>query len=274
MKQDFFSRMGRFIKNYYRHPLYILAYGYYLFQPKFTAGVNFYDKKEFTDEIKKGKSFVRLNDGEVHFMHGGIHNCYGTINVRPLEKSLRRIAREYSKDSPYIIGLAKRYINQTNEELKNDPEKGDHSLYAWMPMKVMYKIHFPHNVKYADAHSFYIDGFFRETVEDYLMDKHLVVVTSKENIEAIKNTKGVPFKKMSFVSTPKFNSYSEYDTICKDIEKTLASIPQEDTPVLIVSTGPASKPIVYEFSKRGIQSIDTGRGLEFIYSGESLEWAM
>ena len=37
-------------------------------------------------------------------------------------------------------------------------------------------------------------------------------------------------------------------------------------PILLVAMGPATKALVYDFSKEGIQGIDVGIGLEFVFS--------
>jgi len=270
MSNNFILRAFRFVKNYIKHPIYLFAYGYYLFQESFIAGAKFFSQDEFVKEIKKGRSFLRLNEGEMHLINGG--RIHYQVYEKNLEKSFREIIKNYSDQAPYIIGLAKIYINQTNSEAKMDPKKGVAHLYTWMPIKVMYRIAFPKNAKYGDAHAFYYDNFFQENIEEHLLDKHLIVISNEDNITAFKNNKSIPFTKVSFVETPKENSYSSYYEIMSDIENVLSSIPKEDKPVLLVSTGPTSKQIVYEFAKKGQQSLDIGRGLDFLYSGESIEY--
>jgi hypothetical protein len=270
MNIDFFLRTFRFVKNYSKHPIYLCAYGYYLFQGSFIAGTKFLNQEEFVREIKKGRSFLRLNEGEMHLINGG--KIHYQIYEKNLEKSFRELIRNYSDNAPYIIGLAKVYVNETNAQAKIDPKKGIAHLYTWMPIKVMFRIAFPKKAKYGDAHAFYYDNFFQENLEEYLLDKHLVVISNEDNINSFKNNKNIPFTTVSFVETPKENSYSSYKKIMSDIEDVLAFIPKSEIPVLLVSTGPTSKQIVYEFAKKGQQSLDIGRGLDFLYSGESIEY--
>jgi hypothetical protein len=272
--KSFFKRVTDFFKKYYKHPIYAAAYGFYFFRDSFVAGAQFFSDKEFTEEIKKGRSFLRMNEGEIHIMNGG------SIGVgvgyqkyeKGIEKSFREMIKNYSNESPYIIGLAKVYINETNSKLKQIFTLANQQhFYVWMPIKVVFKIMFPKNVIYGDSHAFYYDNYFQNNVEEYLLDKYLVVVSKKENIDSFKNNKNIPFKDVVFVETPSVDSYSVYERICFDIIKALEAIPKDRKSVLLVSTGPTSKQIIYEFSKKGQQGLDIGRGLDFLYSGESIE---
>lgn len=265
----FIKRSLNFFKKYYKHPVYFLAYSYYLLQSSFIAGTKFFTQEEFVKEIKKGRSFLRLNEGEMHLINGG--NIHYQVYEKGLEKSFRELIKNYSDKAPYIIGLAKIYVNETNAHAKVDPKKGIAHLYTWMPIKVMYRIAFPKNAIYGDAHAFYYDNFFQENIESYLMDKHIVVVSNIDNINAFKDNKNIPFKNVSFIETPKENSYASYSSIYKDIEKMLETIPKEEKPVLLVSAGPTSKQIVYEFSKKGVTGYDIGKGLEVLYKDESIQ---
>jgi len=263
------SRILNFLRKYYKHPVYLLAYGFYLLQGSFIAGTKFFNQEEFVKEIKKGRSFLRLNEGEMHLINGG--RIHYQIYEKNLEKSFRELIKNYSDTAPYIIGLAKIYVNQTNAEAKLDPQKGIAHLYTWMPIKVMYKIAFPKNAKYGDSHAFYYDNFFQENIEEYLMDKYLIVVSNKNSIQAFKENKNIPFTKVFFIETPSENSYASYDKIHHDIEEMLKTVPKDEKPVLLISTGPASKQLVYEFSKKGITGYDIGRGLEVLYKNESIQ---
>jgi hypothetical protein len=272
MKTNLVLRGLSFIRKYFKHPVYAGAYAYYFFQDSFKANTQFFTEEEFVAEIKKGRSFLRMNEGEMHLINGG--SIHYQKYEKGLEKSYREMIKNYSNDAPYIIGLARIFVNETNKESKAHPTRGVQSFYTWMPIKIMYKIAFPKNAKYGDSHAFYWDNFFQRNLEGYLLDKHLVIVSNKDNIEAFKANKNIPFKKFSFVDTPKEHSYTSYDKICEDIEKVLAGIPKEEKPVLIVSTGPTSKQIVYEFSKKGVSSYDIGKGLEVLYKNESIQSAI
>lgn len=261
--KSFLRRSLAFVKRYFTHPVYILIYGVGYFHLSFKSHARFYSHDAFVEEIKKGRSIIRFGDGEMHIMNGG------SIHYQKYEKGLglamRKIVKEFNDTSPYIVSLPI-FINRSNTELK---KKG--KFFVWMPAKVMYRILFPKNFSYGDAHFFYYDGFFRKYLESYLLDKHLVVVSNPVSIESFKNNIAIPFKKVSFVATPGENSYSEYERICGDIDSAIANVPEEEEIVLLISTGPTSKQLVYDFTAKGHQALDIGRGLEVFYSDKSIE---
>lgn len=263
---QFPKRTLDFVLRWYKNPVYIFVFAFYFLQDAFKANARFYSDAEFVEEMKKGKSFLRILDGEIHILNGGSLG-YQKYNER-LSKAFKSMVQEYSEESPYVIGLAKEYINRTNGDLKKD-----NMFHVWLPQKVTFKIRFSRNQKYGDGHSFYRDGFFVKNMESILLDKHLLIVTNAKSIDLFKHNKNVPFKKFSFVETPATNSYDEYDTIVKNTNDALTKIPKIDNPVILFSTGPASKQLVYEFSKQGYSCYDLGRGFEVLYSDESIEHA-
>lgn len=241
----------------------MFAYGVHYPNSSFRACANFFSHEEVAKEIRRGRSIIRYGDGEMHMMNGG--SIHYQKHERGLELSMREAAKNYSDTSPYIIGLPV-FINRSNVELKKEGK-----FFVWMPSKVMYKILFPKNAHYADAHFFYYDGFFKKYLESYLMDKHLVVVSNEDNIRQFKDNKNIPFRNVSFVATPKKDSYSEYNRICRDVNSAIKNVPQGEKVVLLFSVGPTSKQLVYDFSRKGFQSLDIGRGLEVFYMDDSIE---
>jgi hypothetical protein len=144
-------------------------------------------------------------------------------------------------------------------------------MYVWLPAKTMFKLCFPKHVKYGDGHAFYMDGFFVKTMEPILLNKHMVVVTNKQSIENFKNNKAVPFKNVSFVETPSADSYGSYAKIYSDTMNVIQEAEDKNNLALIFSVGPASKQLVFEFSKQGYPSYDIGKGFEALYTDISLE---
>lgn len=258
------KRVINFIFRWRKHPIFIFLYSINFLRSHFVAGVDFYSDEEFVDQMKKGKSFLRLGDGEIHLMNGG-SLAYQSYN-KEIEYAFRKLVKEYSSASPYIIGLPKSTLNKTNEELRKEGK-----LYVWLPAKTMYQLCFPKNVKYGDMHAFYLDGFFIKNMESFLLGKHLIVVTNKQSIENFKNNTAIPFKNVSFVETPSWQSYDEYDKIFADTLEAVRALPKESNLALIFSTGPASKQLVYEFSKMGYASYDLGKGFEVLYTNESIQ---
>lgn len=258
------KRVIAFIIRWYKHPVFLLSYSVNFLRPKFIAGVNFYSDEEFVEQIKRGKSFIRLNDGEFHLINGG------SLAYQPyaegIEKAFREMIKTYSLNSAYIMGLPKTCMNKTN-----DAQKKEGKLYVWLPAKTLFKLFFPKNVKYGDGHAFYMDGFFTKNLEPFLLDKHLIVVTNKQSIESFKNNKAIPFTKVSFVETPSWESYTKYDEMVANTKKAIGMVPEDQKIALIFSTGPASKLLVYEFSGLGYPSYDIGKGFEVLYTGDSIE---
>lgn len=259
----FLARGLAFVKKYNSRPVYALTYGACYFAPSFRVHARFYSHKKLAEEIRKGRSFLRFGDGEMHLMNGGsIH--YQKYEKR-LELAMRSIVRQYEETSPYIIGLPV-FINQSNMELKKEDK-----FYVWMPAKVMYKLIFPKKVQYGDAHFFYYDRFFQDYLEEYLLDKHLIVVSNNRSISLFKTNDAIPFRNVSFVSVPESDSYSGYERVCEDIDSALERAAKGTVPVLLVSAGPTSKQLVYDYAKKGYQSLDIGRGLEVLYRNDSIE---
>lgn len=258
------KRIIDFILRWRKHPIFIIFYSINFFRSQCKAGTVFFEDEEFVNEIKKGRSFLRINDGEFHLMNGG------SLAYQPyhptIEKTFRKFVRDYTNKSPYIIGLPKTCMNKTNEDLKKEGK-----LYVWLPGKTMFQLLFLKNAKYGDGHAFYMDGFFIKNLEPVLLNKHLIVVTNKQSIESFKNNSAIPFKKVSFVETPSQESYKHYDEIHNNTRKAIESVPKGEEVALIFSTGPASKLLVYEFSLLGYQGFDIGKGFEVLYTGESIE---
>ena len=258
------KRVINFILRWRKHPIFLFFYSINFFRPHFIAGTDFYSDEEFIEQMRKGKSFIRLNDGEFHLMNGG------SLAYQPyaegIEEGLRTIVREYNYSSPYVLGLPKTWMNKTNEEQKKEGK-----LYVRLPAKTMFRLMFSKNVKYGDGHAFYMDGFFAKNLEPVLIDKHLIVVTNKQSIEAFKNNTAIPFKQVSFVETPSWESYNAYDQIVESTHEAIKEVKEGKGIAIVFSTGPASKLLVYEFSKKGYPSYDIGKGFEVLYTGDSIE---
>lgn len=262
--KNFLHTSASFIKKYYSHPVYIFSYAFYYFIPTYSAHFTSFTSEELVEEIKNGKSFIRFGDGEVHILNGGgIH--YQTYDHN-LEKSFRMSIQSYTSNSKYVIGLPY-FINMTNSELRSIGQ-----LRTWMPFKVMYTILFPKKPVYADAHFFYYDHYFEKYLESYLLTRHIIVITKEETITSLKNNPKLPFKNISYISAPVFNSYTSCEELHSQVAHVLKSLPEGVTPALLVAIGPASKSFIFELTQKDIQAIDIGVGIEYMYqTEESLE---
>ena len=81
------------------------------------------------------------------------------------------------------------------------------------------------------------------------------------------------FKNISYVITPDIHSYTKIQDIKKEIDELLALKDIKEV-VLLVSCGPASKAVCYEYAMKHIQSIDVGRGLELVGTDTDLEYML
>ena len=77
------------------------------------------------------------------------------------------------------------------------------------------------------------------------------------------------------METPSADSYGSYQKIYDDTVKAIdlikGKVASKKDIALIFSVGPASKQLVYEFSKVGYSGYDIGKGFEALYTDESLE---
>ena len=123
-----------FITRNIKNPQFLFLYSLYFFQKEFRVRVSFFSNDEVIALVTSGKSLLRLGDGEI-----GLLNDRGIIGTVFLQKSLPvlkqgiyRIITGYTKNSPYVIALPKKYASYSNEELRMEGK-----LRSWLPFKVM-----------------------------------------------------------------------------------------------------------------------------------------
>ncbi|PIT93328.1 MAG: hypothetical protein COU06_00420 [Candidatus Harrisonbacteria bacterium CG10_big_fil_rev_8_21_14_0_10_38_8] len=255
------SRILKFIKTHStKHPIYVAIYAFLYPQKNYRSKALFYSKSEIQEEIKKGRSIIRYGDGEINLFLS-IDNHYQKFSKK-LSSNLKRIIKEYSVDSLYILAVPK-YITQSNKELQKTERKE-----IWMPFKVFYLLIFPKKPKYLDAHSFYYDGYFEEVIEPAIKDKELIILTNKGSIDSIKNNNKFLWKNISYIECPEKDAYDRMNEIEESLKNILKS---KKNPVIIIALGPVGKCIAHTYSNKGYQCIDIGRGLECIYTANSIQ---
>lgn len=256
------TRTVSFILRNYRNPLYILGYAYAYPQKIFKQHARFLSPTELQTELERGKSLLRLGDGEIYMMNYGDIPQYELYQPR-LRDYFFILVRTYTSDSPYLIGIPI-FVNYTNKELRDMGK-----LYVWLPLKVLFRFVFPKDVSYFDAHLFYRDGGFAQSLESILKKHKTVVVTRAYNI-ALMQESGFDTKiQTTYIEAPEKNSFAVMDTLLQKIQDVVGDNKQEYRVVL--SVGPASKALVYELSKRGIISYDLGKGIESVYRKNTIE---
>lgn len=263
----FIIKATRFLlRNISRDPLYIFFYIYAYAQKSFIQTPHFFSTEHLMEELHKGKSLIRIGDGEIYTLNFGNIALY-----EPYNKTLRQyffdVIHNYNTTSPYIIGIPEMYIQMSNQDLN---KRG--LLRCWLPLKIAYIRFFNKDAFYFDAHAFYRDGGFNTLIEPLLHDKHSIIVTKKETIENIKKrlleNKKKYLSSITFIETKERESFSIHKEIEAKIQKALPK--NHNNYRVLIACGPASKAIIYTLSKQGIICYDIGKGIETIWSNESI----
>ncbi len=257
-----FSRALRFLRRYlFEDPLYVLVYSFGLLMPRFVSSIYFYTEEEIFDQLKQGKSILRIGDGEINLLLG-LRNHYQSFNRR-LQADMRAMVRGYSVDAPYILSVP-RFVNVSNSELK-DMNK----FHVWLPLKVMFWLYFKKKTPYLDAHAFYYDGYFERVISPYLQGRKVFLVTREETIKRQLANKALPFKFTPIV-VPEQELLSQQDVVQARIMATVGESERESSTILFAA-GPVGKVICYFLAQKGIQGLDIGKVAEVMHFGDSIE---
>ncbi len=258
------NRIIRYIRlHLLRNPAYLVSYCFYFLSSKFVPRISYYSDKEMVEQIKAGKSIIRLGDGEIYIMN------FGAIGYQQYDPKLRmlffQLIKNYSIHSNYVVSLPRLMIEKTNLQLRKEK-----LLNCWLPFKVMYQLHFPKKISYGDAFWFYYNETIPNLLEEYLLTKHIIYVTNQVNAIAIQQNSLIPFKESSFVITPTTDTFAEYEKIKEKIIYEVEKNAQNEC-IVLAACGPTSKVLAYELAQRGIVTIDVGRGIEIAYTANTLE---
>ena len=126
-------RIFAFLKRYIKHPLYIIVYASVYFLKGFAFKVKFYSNNEIINLLQKGKSVIRLGDGDIVHIQLALDNTYHRPDQR-LKKMYKTIIKNYHEGGSYVLSIP-RFVNYTNLELKN---LGERKLEWGLAMKVMF----------------------------------------------------------------------------------------------------------------------------------------
>lgn len=257
---DYLKRGIRFfVRNLFRDPLYLIRYAIAYVQSDYACTVAFFTEDELDAELTKGKSLIRFGDGEIYMMNYGSIVWYQQYDPK-LRDYLLQIRNEYNPNAPYLLSLAEDYVNLPNQELR-----AKHILRCYLPMKIMYRYFFPHNVKYFDTHLFYRSGFAR-VLEKHLTPYRIVFVTRKYNQDRLIESGITQKLNITFVETPDKESFTVHEDILTRIKEAVGEKKEEYR--ILLATGPASKVLAYKLAKEGYTAYDIGKGAEAIYSSQ------
>lgn len=222
-----------------------------------------YSEEELVEVLRAGKSLIRFGDGEVNLMLG-LRNHYQEFTPE-LRRRLREVVREYGVDSPYILAVP-RALTERNDELKIK-----NRFHVWLPFKVIFHLErFPKNTPYADAHCFYYDGLAERVFTNVFKEKEVIFITNKNTIEKQRKNPEMPWRNIEFVQTPEENVFDSEGLITQALDSILKTKRKESI-VLFFAVGPVGKHMMKNYAERGYQCIDVGRGMEVMFTNESIE---
>ena len=262
---DILTRGIRFVaRNIVKNPLYVLRYGFWYPQKNFFNEARFLENEQLTEELRKGRSLIRLGDGEIYMINYGSIPQYQPYNLR-LRKIFLDIIQNYTDTSPYILGIPEEYVNMPNYKLKER-----NLLRCWLPLKILFKYIFPHNASYFDAHAFYREGGFEKVLKSILETHQVLVATSKKKIDLLVSS-GLETKvDVTYVQNAEYDAFKGYDKLITDIKNRVGNAKSDYRVVLAV--GPTSKALAYELSSLGYVCYDIGKGIETMYRKNEIEY--
>ncbi len=261
-----FKRISAFVYRYRKYPLFIPVYGIVYFMKGFSLHARFYTDEELLSELAKGKSIVRLGDGDIINIQFDMDNCYHRSDKR-LRHMYKEIIETYNTKSPYILSVPI-FMNTTNAELK---ALGPRKLEWGIPMKIMFMLQFNRSMPYMDAHNFYYDNYLEQTIAPLFKDKQLIVITNRRVIDKQKNNPRLPWNNIIYIEAPEINAMDAYESIKQQLDEIFSGKDKKKF-VMFVAMGPVGKYIVYEYAHRGYQGIDIGKGVETMFTSESIQY--
>ncbi len=281
-------------RHLFARPVYLYNYMSKYFDNDYIEPLKFYSNDKLK-ELLKHRSVIRIGDGELHMHNGGDIACYQKYNKR-LSNYYKKIIREYTDKSPYILGVPM-FAHQSNRVLR---EKN--LINCWMPLKATIRTYFNRDTHYADAHAFYRYGGFDNILRPILESHKIIMITGEHNVKMLESDSVNIHDKLDieFISTPEVESFDKYDDILDRFYKLAYGVKNEYIKNnssdslknndfsekenkdlqdvfnkeyrILVSTGPASKAIVYELSKLGYICYDIGKGVETMYQENKVQY--
>jgi hypothetical protein len=268
MKIDFIfiKKVTQFLYRNIKNPVFLMLYIYRYFDKNFLIQASFFEDSKVLELISEGKSIIRLGDGELGLMTGrGVVGTVFTQKPLPLFiKKFKEIISCYTKDSPYILAIPKKYTLYSNEDLKRE-----NKLRTWLPFKVMYTLYFQKSIDYADAHMFYRPKFFEEHIIPIISHRIAIFVINETKVESLKD-KPIA-RSLHFVKTPPSEAGEQYEAIKEKIEKKIEELGVEK-PLLLFSCGPVGKILLFEFALKGVQGIDVGEGANVLFESARIDY--
>lgn len=214
------------------------------------------DGDQTVEMLLKGKSLIRLGDGEFGIRHGyDIH--YQKWSLR-LKEAFDTISNDYFSDGDcrYLLAVPRKFFKCSGFKLLKKREY----ISSWARARWDFSKMYPQkDCVYGDAFLFHkgnSEVYQRIWTENSRKKIFFVHNDCKyaENFE-----KSYSIEALEFVRCPQENAFSSIEEIENKIINIAGDLMWDPKEVLIlVSAGPAGKVIVFDLSKIGYQCIDTG----------------
>ena len=218
-------------------------------------------EETFDDIINNNKSLVRFGD-EVFDLLLGIGLYFGDWHQkynRDLAERLKRVLA--SREPRLLIAFNPEFILKTKEQFAQEgiPE---HFLF-WTHSKIFLKDYFHKDIIYGSALCF--NPKFNKQIDytklkNYFSTKHIIVIASK-----IERFKGMSLGiTTQFLSCPASDAWDAYEDVKQELLTTIKSKNMDPRSLLVlISMSSAGKVLVYEMTKMGYTTWDTGQFFDF-----------
>lgn len=201
--------------------------------------------------ITQEKSIIRFGDGEFRILLNKRGIEYQQFNPS-LQEELRKIIKEYSDNSPYILAMpSSMFTKSILWYLKNKK--------IYIDCFGFYRFYFRYfmNKKctYGDAFCFSLNN---EKIYSKLWSSDDIIIfvhRDKRFAEKFQKQYNIETK---FIKIPSKEAYSEVESTIDRIKEEIIKLPQNKKCKVLISAGPAAKSIVYSLSKNNIIAYDTG----------------
>lgn len=212
--------------------------------------------------INEKKSICRFGDGELLYLTEK-RNLPFQIQDSKLRERFIEILK--SNHPSILVGLPIGF--QTLENLKDDVRTSWRAIVVWT---------YPFLRKYLDLDKIYYNssitrlyigfknnddsGRLFEKFRSIWNDKNIVLIEGEKSRLGTTNNLFENSKSVVRILAPAHHAFNQYDNLFKEAQK----FPK--TSLILVSLGPAAKPLVYDLALLGYQAIDVGNlDLEYIW---------
>lgn len=201
--------------------------------------------------IKENKSIIRFGDGEFRILLNKKAIEYQEYDEN-LRKELKKIVEGCETNNKYILALpSSMFTKSILWYLKNNKIYID----CFGAYRFYFRYCMSRKCVYGDAFCF---SKGNEKLYSSLWKKSDIVIFVHNNEEYAKKFYNQYGIKTEYIQIPSKNAYSQIENIMANIKKKIKELPVECNYKVLISAGPAAKPIVYRLLEDNIVAYDTG----------------